>query len=321
MIYTVSKQTWLKKILIVTISIFILIFWYTFASESNDQDVGDCKFVRETKWENLGIMVETRSWKNEIVYPKESIKRALLNLKAFCCKKWGILWEDTPGCEIDRKEWWLWKNYPDSKFLYDHLVDVWFRRLDAMENLLYEWVKLDPIWQGRRDFINKKWNQEEWTTPTDILPKFYEQWTLNTNYLLPTREDWNYNEQYQNQWTAITSEYNNRPLTNRYSNLCEVSAYIYWYLRWWLKLWYYTRTNSYPSCELLSKNIISRNIVFTKSIVLKKSNKLLYDNVNSHITNYISQSRLTKLKETILWIVQSFNVINKKVIKLIKECS
>ena len=316
MIY-VSKSIWLKKFISLSILILSITFWYSFAQDSGQIDKWDCNKFWERTWWDFWTEVESRQWKNEIVYPKESIIRAILNLKAYCCEI-NILWSDTARCQYDKVKWLLKQNHPDSKYLYDHLIDIWFRRLDAMDKLLYEKITPDPIWKERRDFINKKWSQEEGTTPIDILPKFKEQWTINKNYILADREDWNYNTQYQNEWTWKAREYNNRPLVNRYSNLCEIAAYIYWYL--WLPLWDYTRKNWYPWCKSLSRNIISRNISFTKAIVLKKSNKLLYDNINTYITNYISQSRLEKLKETILWIVESLNVINKKVVKLIEKC-
>lgn len=319
MLYTVSKTIWFKIFITITISSFLIIFWYGFAENLNDIDNWDCWFVQETTWWNFWTILNNRSWQNESIYPKESIRRALLNLKAACCQQ-NKIWSQTQRCKYDKENWFFLNNYPDSKFLYDHLVDIWLRRLDAMEKLLYEWTTPDPIWKERREFINTKWSQEEWTTPTDILPKFKEQRTLNINHILPDREDANYNQQYQNERTSIAGQqYTNRPLVNRYSNLCKVSAYIYWYM--WAKLGYYTRTNLYSSCKLQSQDITARNISFTKSIVLKKSNKILYDNINSHITNYLSQSRLAKLKETILWIVQYLNVINKKIIKLIETCS
>lgn len=313
------SKLWFKNSLLGMISVYILIFWYSFAESLNEIDNWDCAFVEGTTWGKFWAMLDNRTGQNELVYPREAIKIAIFNLKAYCCRVWGELWSETPRCKYDKDNGLLSDNHPDSKFLYDHLLDVWLRRLDAMDNLLYKWLVPDPIWKERRDFINKKWSQEAWTTPTDIVPKFNEQWTKNINYILPDREEWNYNTQYQKEWESITLGYSNWPLTNRYTNICEVSAYIYWHLL--LNLWFYTRTNWYATCESLSRNVISRNISFTKSIVLKKSNKLLYDNINAHITNYLSQSRLTKLKETIFGIVQAFNVVNKKVIKLIKECS
>ena len=316
MIYTVGKKIWFKNLTIITILI-IFWFWYSFAQDADQTSKWDCRYVQETTWWNFWTILESWSWQDEMAYPKESIRRAFLNLKAYCCQQ-NIIWSETPRCKYDKDNWLFLENYPSSKFLYDHLVDIWLRRLDALEKLLYEWITPDPIWREWREFINKKWSQEEWTTPTDILPKFKEQWTTNTNYILLYREDWNYNQQYQNTWTWIIKDYSNRPLINRYWNVCEVSAYIYWYM--WLKLWYHTRTNLYSLCKALLQDTTYRNIAFTKSIVLKKSNKILYDNINSHITNYLSQSRLAKLKETILWIVQSFNVINKKIIKLVKDC-
>jgi len=311
------KKIWLKIFITISILNLLILFWYIFAEDSANIDRWDCLGLIQATWGNFGKILDNRSWKNENIYPKESIKRALLNLKSYCCHI-NTLWSETPGCKYDKEKWLLSDNYPDSKYLYDHLVDIWFRRLDAMEKLLYEKVIPDPIWKEWRDFINNKWVQTEWTTPTDIVPKFQEQRTLDVNYLLPNREDWNYNSQYQKERTLKTQEYSNWPLINRYSSVCEITAYIYWHL--WLNLWDYTRKNWYVWCKWLSKNLITRNVIFTKAIVLKKSNKLLYDNMNTYVSNYLSQSKLTKLKETILWIVETFNVVNKKVIKLIKEC-
>ncbi|MFZ2150704.1 MAG: hypothetical protein WAZ12_00080 [Candidatus Absconditicoccaceae bacterium] len=319
MLYTVSKTIGFKIFITITISSFLIIFGYGFAENLNDIDNGDCGFVQETTGGNFGTILNNRSGQNESIYPKESIRRALLNLKAACCQQ-NKIGSQTQRCKYDKENGFFLNNYPDSKFLYDHLVDIGLRRLDAMEKLLYEGTTPDPIGKERREFINTKGSQEEGTTPTDILPKFKEQRTLNINHILPDREDANYNQQYQNERTSIAGQqYTNRPLVNRYSNLCKVSAYIYGYMG--AKLGYYTRTNLYSSCKLQSQDITARNISFTKSIVLKKSNKILYDNINSHITNYLSQSRLAKLKETILGIVQYLNVINKKIIKLIETCS
>lgn len=319
MIARVNKNIWLKILLSISILYLVSIFWYSFAQNDN-LDRWDCLFVQDKTWWNFWIMFDTRSGQNETVYPKESIRAALLNLKAYCCNEWWIIGKEHISCKYDADAWLFPKEYPQSKFLYDHLVDVGLRRLDAMDNLLYEGVVPDPLWKAWRDFINKKWSQEEWTSPSDIVPEFNKKRTKDERFILRYWEDGNYNEQYQENRLEITKEYESRPLVNRYGNICEISAYIYGYLKW-LDLWDHTQAYWYPACLLLTRNIISRNIVFTKAIVLKKSNKLLYDNVQSHMANYISKTRLTKLKETILWIVQAFNVVNKKVVQLIKECS
>ena len=44
------------------------------------------------------------------------------------------------------------KNYPDSTYLYDQLLDVAMRRLDGNNNLAYK-LDVDPTGKTRRDFI------------------------------------------------------------------------------------------------------------------------------------------------------------------------
>jgi len=44
------------------------------------------------------------------------------------------------------------KNYPDSLYLYDHLLDVAMRRLDGNKDLAYD-LDVDAGGKARREFI------------------------------------------------------------------------------------------------------------------------------------------------------------------------
>ena len=62
----------------------------------------------------------------EAVLPAESFKRALINLKAYCCSQaFGEY------CSVDDKNNTS-SAYPKSAFLFDHLLDVAMRRLDGI---------------------------------------------------------------------------------------------------------------------------------------------------------------------------------------------
>jgi hypothetical protein len=73
------------------------------------------------------------NWKYENILPKEAMAQAMLNLKSFCCDT--EFFEDADnitGCNSDSKI----KNdgiYPSSTYLYDHILDVSMRRLDAKQ--------------------------------------------------------------------------------------------------------------------------------------------------------------------------------------------
>lgn len=289
------------------------IIWRVFALES---DNWDCAIILSTWWNFEWL--NSWDWDNEKVYPKESIKRAMLNLKAFCCQA-NTPGSETPTCKYDKDNGLLLEQYPDSQFLFDHLVDIWLRRLDAMSELLYEDVDADIIWKQWREFIIQKAQQKDWTTPTDINPEFKRNRTLNQNYILEYRRDGNYATEYQSWRESKVKDYDNRPLINRYQNICEVVSYIYWKSPGELNN--YIKTYWYSNCENLIKDTTSRNILYTKVIMLKKSNKLLYDNADSYIKTYFAKSRLQKLKETVLAILQAFSTVNKQVIKLVQECS
>lgn len=314
------KLIWIQKIFIIITWLCIGFWWYTSSQYLTNITNWDCRFVADTMRWNFWSWVESRSGQNETIFPQASIKRALWNLKKYCCAQW-ILDKDGISCTHDEYQWSFLESTPDSKFLYDHLVDIWFRRLDAMENLLYPDVTPDPIWEQRRKYINNKWAQLEWTTPTDMMPNFKKQWTFNINYDLAKREDGKYNQMENPSRNATIPSYENRPLINRYQNMCEIAAYIYGYIipMWWLDT--YTRQNGYSSCTKLSQKIIANNIDFAQTIVLKKSSKLLYDNMDSHINKYLNQNRLIQLRSTILAITQALDAVNKKIIELVKSCS
>lgn len=310
------NRIWLISKLSISLFILSITFWYNYSQWSNDNDwKWDCDLVAFS-WKDFWDRINQRKYEN--IYPKEWLKRAILNLKAYCCKN-NLVWKNY--CESN---WLMLDSYPESKFLYDHLIDIWLRRLDAKENLMYKWIdsniELDKAWKERRKFITDKAESKDWTTATDLLPKIKEQRILSqlSWSKLPKRENWNYKENYENERKVFATNYDNIPLINRYSNACEISAYLYFQI-WW-NLWIET-IDWYNKCKNLTDNIIRRNIIQIKAIILKKSNKLLYDSIDSFISNYFSQNRLVKLKETILWIVQAFNSVNKKIVELVEKCS
>jgi len=63
-----------------------------------------------------------------------------------------------------------------------------------------------------------------------MMPEINKQWTFNISYDLAKREDGKYNQMENPSRNSTIPSYDNRPLINRYRNMCEITAYIYGYI-------------------------------------------------------------------------------------------
>jgi len=138
----------MKKIITIMI-VLISLFAYVTAN--------DCDSV-VSAWRNAEWNFEAiKNWTAyEKILPAKAINQAMLNLKSFCCVE-GLI--EAESCkqdgEIDLK--WI---YPSSVYLYDHILDISMRRLDAKiendnwEDLMY-WLDADETGKEWRDFITK----------------------------------------------------------------------------------------------------------------------------------------------------------------------
>jgi len=84
---------------------------------------------------SLGIAAED-------IFPQDAIDRATKNLRSYCCEQ-NIL-RDTPTVQIcDDSDMPPDKYFPQSAYLFDHIVDIMLRRLDGNDDLIYPDVALD----------------------------------------------------------------------------------------------------------------------------------------------------------------------------------
>jgi len=99
------------------------------------------------------------------ILPVEAFERALINLKSQCCKK-----EIRKTCsESDMQN--IKDPYPESAWLFDHLIDVAMRRLDGVKELAYG-LDPDPTALDRRKKITAIATNPKVTTPKDIEKLF-----------------------------------------------------------------------------------------------------------------------------------------------------
>ncbi len=294
----------MKKLIALTI-VIISFLTYTTAH--------DCDMVWfDLDW-NFKLLED---WEYDNILPQEAISQAMVNLKWFCCeKKLPKLNTCDQDGSIDQDG-----IYPSSVYLYDHIIDVSMRRLDAKqkndnwEDLIY-WLDPDVSWLEWRTFITDHANNKNGSIPLAISEKFKETREAQWNSL----KSWKpYSE--ESVWDISDFEdYDERRLVEKFLWVCETSMYLYENLASNIDK---TILNTpYLACERMSNIRIKKEIDYTKAILMQKGNKFLYNNVKSYLDTYFSQNKLIALKQLIFNIKNTFNEINKAVPELVPNCS
>ena len=136
----------MKKLYFVLLStLFLFQFVAVFAVERSD---GDCKNI--AYYENLIWKI---SFDKNIILNKEVYVKSLENLKKYCDNQDNVL--QTP-------------------IFYNHLLDVSFRKIDAIKWAMY-WIKPDELWLQWREFLNNV-EEKALTDPKKISETFKKIW-------------------------------------------------------------------------------------------------------------------------------------------------
>lgn len=308
--YYITKKSMnkMKNIMILMI-VLISLTCYTTAN--------DCGIVEsDINWNFKMLENWDDNWARSILMPKAAMKKALLNLKSFCCDRWIANKEkcstdsaiDTDGI------------YPSSAYLYDHILDISMRRLDAKQennnwdDLIYG---LEPDKSGLewREFITEHGNNKNGSIPLAISEKFKTYREAQSNML----DSWSPNDS-DLPWSENDfKNYSERRLVEKYLWVCETSLYLYLKSpgeKDKIKL-----NKAYLNCKKLSNNRIKNEVNYTKAILMQKWNTFLYNNIQSYLDTYFVQNKLVALQEIIFNIQNTFNEINKGVPELVPNCS
>ncbi len=296
----------MKKIISIIV-LWILALWFTTAN--------DCSLVQSEEWGNFSRL---NNWKYNDVLPQDAMKQAMINLKKFCCSQ-NLLNESSCEDVIDDNGL-----FPSSAYLYDHILDVSMRRLDAKEtnenweDLMY-WLNANKSGKEWRGFITKHANSKDGSIPIEITNKFEKYWESDNYVLKSWKNNYTTKEDLDKIWKKQIDEYSNWNLVNKYMWVCETSLYLYFQINSNPDI---TRLYSaYNNCENLSNERIKKEYDYTKAVLMQKWNKLLYKNVKSYLDNYFSQNKLISLQQIVFNIKNTFNEVNKAVKKLVSPCS
>jgi len=289
----------MKKILIPLIALLFM---------SSITIANDCEYVGNGEDSKATII---KNWNKDNILPQDAIEIAVKNLQKFCCTEESLKTE-LGYCDIS-KDW----DFPSSAYLYDHILDVSLRRLDAKvdnknwENLMY-WLSWDPQGKSWREFITEHGNSSNGSVPVQIVDEFKKNREIKSNLL-----NWMANHDMP-WWDDKFNNYKEWTLWEKYARICETSVYLYLGLipnADKAKL-----DKAYKNCKSLINTRIKNEYDYTKAILMQKWNKLLHVNIKTYLDSYFSQDKMTELQQLIFNIKNTFNEVNKAVIKLVPNC-
>ncbi len=263
----------MKKLFIVFIC--MIFSWNIFAAELQY----DCNIGKDT----VESIQESTKWKYDI-FKQDDILLAQRNLKWYCCKE-KIL-ESSEYCAN------VPEYYADSPYMFAHLMDIWFRKLDWDNNILYPWAELDKDWKARRKQIRKLAEQYEWEMSSDMIQDFSTSWDI-----------WNING-----------------LAKKYQKVCEEALVIS------DKIFDFHNSEKVPEtlfqkCKSVSKDRIWDELLYFQRTMLHKWNKLLTHNMESYLDEYFVENRWPALMEKITVLLGNFSVVVEKIHNWVENCS
>jgi len=300
----------------------VVFFWFNiiFVFARTD-DMGwllaDCKL---SMVDDIDTYITSR-FEYDTIFPKDAIKRAFVNLRSHCCTRYQL--KDSAKYSGFCKENMLVDFYPQSEYLFDHLVDVMFRRLDVED--LYQDVEPDPVALEWKEYTTEiaedAWGNHAWA----MRKKYDEYW--ESNYTpIQYREDVDEYCKDKNsaQFSLIErtldlySSSNLINLHDRYSSVCALSMCMYRAI-WQTNGVSFLLEKPFGVCESIASQRIQEEQLYAKSLVMQESTKSLWDAMHSYLYNYFGKRRLVNLQETIMRLVDLFSTIWKMAPEWTKE--
>ncbi len=190
--------------------IIAFILWFFLINRSYGQwnfkvHQWDCRLSSIAYFEKIGDIVFNNWFSKWKIINKKVYSQAIENLKKYCnLEKW----------------------VPETPSFINQLVDVAFRKIDAIKWLMY-WLNPDPLWEKRRNYLNKV-SKNNNADPENIIKNFEKiRWnaeenikanntTLYWKYLSVCNEVWNIY-----QYLLTKSDKNTNLINKIFINTCH----------------------------------------------------------------------------------------------------
>jgi len=230
--------------------------------------------------------------------PVDAFKQALIHMKAYCCL-------NTISCTKEEKNN-LPTTYPESAYLYDHLIDINMRRLDGYAPLAYG-LSPDPTGKERREKINELAEAPNGGTAKEIEDKYVLYRTKKRNDSIPRR------------YEVILNQYNTDiktvSLLDKYDNLCNITKILYNKFQQTDNtiIWTTQDSKSYlNACRNIVEKRVKREDKYVKIVMVQKTGKLLDEVTKAHTKKYFAEEKLMKLRNLIVEVKNLFQDMVKQ---------
>lgn len=269
----------------------------------------DCNLVVWSGLDNTVKGYATIYTKYHTFMPVSGFNQALINLKAYCCSQ--VIQK---ACEKKEKDN-LPKYYPESAYLFDHLLDVTMRRFDAIPSLAYG-LEVDPIAKEWRDKITEIANTTVGKQASEIQKIYTGYRTLHTDFAKNIESSI---DGYGKDNLAAFS------LADRYNSICLMLKTMYGDIqttKWFVTdIGWYTYKNSFFSkCLNIVKDRVSRENWYVKILMIQKSNQLLDETTKAYTKKHFVEEKLMGLWSIVSKVKDMFQTIVQQA-PVSKTCS
>lgn len=258
----------------------------------------DCGLVNTG---NLEAIINNFNSANYTKYHKfmipEGFAQAVTNLKTHCCTKKLITCTEAETKNFPKEE-----KYPQSDYLFDHLIDITMRRLDGEKTLAYN-LDVDPMAEKRRTIIKDLANKENGIPASIIQWDFVGYWTLNkkkTRNLEIVLKNYNTTDT----WTLS--------MADKYDTVCELSKMLYKELQKDTKVIigeYNEPKSFFKKCTNMVKDRVQRESVYVKILMIQKSTQILDESTKAYTKKHFVEEKLMALWSLISKVKDTFQTI------------
>lgn len=248
------------------------------------------------------------------IYPLETLVTAASNLQGYCCSRWSLSDAECTGAP---------DVYPDSSFLYDHILDVGLRRLDGSEDgLLYNKDIMEPSAQERYETINDHATNIDGIAPLLIQNDFAQFF-------------WNGDQQHNFPSISTLTTIGNSAECQQYNkDISQASLKSYMLAQCDIAYCVYNDIQTinngisttdltywYNTCKSIVEQRVNQELNFVQWVMLTQGDRMLNNSWESYTQDYIKDNRMTTLIESWTQHVSLLEIVNQKVDEWTKSCN
>lgn len=287
----------------------ILLWTIVYTQRVSAEYIGDCATMLNGTQKALQAL-GGYAYDGEAV-DTETLTRWLQSLGHYCCA-YKLLDSENQGCkETADIEWGA-----DSPYLFDQLLDLAYRRLDANEDAAARYnLSADPKWEERQKKLVELWNPDNKVTPQNVL----ESYIANRPQITPPLIDFNTCTMPENS----NSSYDALTLDQRYTVACHMSSCI-------ADKAAKTTSNLIDAsrasqtinmCHNIVQTRVNQETDYVRQLQVRVGTRNINNIMQQYTQNYFIDTRRQMLYEATNNLSQNLTFVNRKVQEWTPSCS